>query len=58
MIDGEWISEATLRQERQDKPHVTLLVWQPVDVIEGCVWLEPGAEDTWHLGSLAIAPQR
>lgn len=58
LIDGERISEATLRQEIQDKPHATLLVWQPKDQIEGCVWLEPGAEDTWYLGSLAIAPQR
>lgn len=57
IIDGDRISEATLRQELADKTDATLVVWKPRGKVEGCVWLEPTQEGVWYLGSLAIDPQ-
>lgn len=57
IIDGDRISEATLRQEIATKPHASLMVWKTAAKVTGCVWLEPVADNTWYLGSLAIEPQ-
>ncbi|MGP3590635.1 GNAT family N-acetyltransferase [Vagococcus sp. WN89Y] len=56
LLEGDRISEQTLRQELADKPHATLLVWKTYAGIDGCVWLEPLEGDVWYLGSLAISP--
>lgn len=56
IIDGDRISEATLRQQIAASQDATLLVWKTESKITGCVWLEPVAEGTWYLGSLAIDP--
>lgn len=57
IIDGDRISEATLRQEVAAKGDATLLVWKIQGNVKGCVWLEPVTNGTWYLGSLAIDPQ-
>lgn len=56
LLEGDRISEQTLRQELADKPHATFLVWKIETVIQGCVWLEPMGDDLWYLGSLAVSP--
>jgi DNA-binding MarR family transcriptional regulator/ribosomal protein S18 acetylase RimI-like enzyme len=56
-IDGDRITEPTLRAELTEKLHAHLLVWRSeTGPIQGCVWLEPGA--CWYLGSLAVDPRR
>ncbi|MDY0928756.1 GNAT family N-acetyltransferase [Enterobacter sp. CFBP8995] len=56
IIAGDRISEETLRQEIASKPDASLLLWKMQSKIRGCVWVEPMAESTWYLGSLAIDP--
>lgn len=56
LLDGDRISEQTLRQELADKPHASLLVWKIDAAINGCVWLEPVEDGVWYLGSLAVSP--
>ncbi|WP_342323175.1 bifunctional helix-turn-helix transcriptional regulator/GNAT family N-acetyltransferase [Kosakonia sp. BYX6] len=56
LLDGERMSEQTLREELADKPHATVLVWKTANGINGCVWVEPVENDVWYLGSLAITP--
>lgn len=55
-IDGDRTDEALLRREVAEKPHATLLVWDSLGSVQGCVWLEPLGDDTWYLGSLAVNP--
>ncbi|WP_034946143.1 bifunctional helix-turn-helix transcriptional regulator/GNAT family N-acetyltransferase [Erwinia oleae] len=57
IIDGDRISEETLRQEIITKSEATLLVWKRQEKVTGCVWLEPVSDGIWYLGSLAIDPQ-
>lgn len=57
IIDGDRISEGTLRQELAEKIDATLVVWKPRGKVEGCVWLEPTQDGVWYLGSLAIDPK-
>ncbi len=58
LLDGDRISEQTLREELASKPQATLLVWKTARGIEGCVWVEPQEDDVWYLGSLAISPSQ
>ncbi|WLI78034.1 bifunctional helix-turn-helix transcriptional regulator/GNAT family N-acetyltransferase [Kosakonia sp. H02] len=56
LLDGDRISEETLRQELADKPNATMLVWKTAAGIDGCVWVEPTGDGVWYLGSLAVSP--
>lgn len=57
LLGGSRISEPVLRQEMEDKPDATMLVWKDnLGAVRGCVWLEPVPGDTWYLGSLAVDP--
>jgi ribosomal protein S18 acetylase RimI-like enzyme/predicted ester cyclase len=57
LINGDRENETMLRQELVQKPDAMLMVWKPTGKVEGCVWLEPAADGTWYLGSLAIDPR-
>lgn len=39
------------------KPEAVLLVWRGSKDVQGCVWLEPLADDAWYLGSLTVDPR-
>ncbi len=58
-ITGDRTTEPLLRAEMAAKPHGTLLPLRDRrdNSLQGCVWVEPLAEDTWYLGSLAVDPQ-
>ena len=57
-IAGDRTTEGYLREDLAASPAATMLKW--VDgadaTLRGCVWLEPSAEGTWHLGSLCVEP--
>jgi GNAT superfamily N-acetyltransferase len=54
-ISGDRTTEALVRADMLAKPHASFLKWvtAPDDQLSGCVWLEPVANGTWYLGSLA-----
>lgn len=56
LIDGDRENEPMLRQDIMDKPNARLMVWKPDGRVKGCVWLEPGDDRHWYLGSFAIEP--
>jgi GNAT superfamily N-acetyltransferase len=57
-IDGDRTSEDLLRREIAGNPGARLLICRRKDGdLQGCVWLEPLADDTWYLGSLTIEPR-
>jgi GNAT superfamily N-acetyltransferase len=58
-IDGDRTSEPLLREELAEKPEAMLLISREdrTDSLQGSVWLEPKADNTWYLGSLAVDPR-
>jgi len=59
-LSGDRITAELLRADIEERSSASLLKWQDeqAEGISGCVWVEPIAEDTWHLGSLAAEPRR
>jgi ribosomal protein S18 acetylase RimI-like enzyme len=55
-IEGDRLSEALLRADIAAKPHAMLLGHREDGRLLGSVWLEPGEEDRWYLGLLAVRP--
>ena len=56
-IEGDRTTEPFLRQDLAANPAARLLLWrEPPAPLQGCVWLEPLADDHWYLGSLTIEP--
>lgn len=58
-IDGDRTTLATLRDELAQSPGKDLLLLREEGhgSLQGCVLLEPSAEGTWYLGSLAVDPR-
>jgi GNAT superfamily N-acetyltransferase len=56
-IEGTRTNEKLLREEMAAHPGASLLLWHtPEGTLQGCVWMQPEANDVWYLGSLTIAP--
>jgi ribosomal protein S18 acetylase RimI-like enzyme len=57
LIAGDRITTAFLREDLAERAAATLLKWETLQgQLIGCVWLEPLAEGSWYLGSLATDP--
>jgi ribosomal protein S18 acetylase RimI-like enzyme len=57
-IAGDRTTERLLRADMAENPEATFLTWRDrtKGTLKGCVWLKPLGDDTWYLGSLAVAP--
>ena len=56
-ISGDRTNEALLCKEIAAKPDAALLVLRGAEDVQGCVWLQPLADDAWYLGSLTVDPR-
>ncbi|WP_419729763.1 GNAT family N-acetyltransferase [Lichenicola sp.] len=56
-MSGDRTSEALLREEIVARPDAVLLAWRMAEDVQGCVWLQPLADDAWYLGSLTVDPR-
>lgn len=56
-IEGPRIRLAELKRDAA-RPGFMLMLWREADGLSGCVSLEPGEEGVFHLGMLAVRPDR
>lgn len=59
LVEGERTTLELLRADLAGKPHARLLVYRdPEAGLLANVWLEPLGAGVWHLGLLAVSPDR
>ncbi|QMV17565.1 GNAT family N-acetyltransferase [Granulicella sp. 5B5] len=60
IIEGQRLSDSSLREELAAKPNGVLLVWRDTEdgPLLGTAWLNPEAGGVWYLGLLTVRPDR
>jgi ribosomal protein S18 acetylase RimI-like enzyme len=58
IIEGQRLSDSSLREELAAKPNGVLLVWRDTEdgPLLGTAWLNPEVDGVWYLGLLTVRP--